>query len=320
MRGGLRTCYFCYPEIFQCEISLMSRPTDLNGKFKTAWCHSWSPRLLHQDVTKGCGVPVAIIWSAVGHVSSAGVSAAPEPDVGVDWVAVILLVGEDADSDLEVTHGVSIETLPVAVLLQGAALQQTLPLMASQRCSMVFTISDQGMERIGRDVNRFERPVASVVHSKAHFCEGSGPVSSLFRLLVVKAIYPCFCVKCVLVCPIWWIPPEGVLKLIVRISKLSAYSEKVSISVPKVANPTIRRPNPHIISVIRLMIPISHLPFSHQASWPVCIPHHSRWYQRGRRTRKLPQHPHQSYRLRFPCERNFSETGWSVSRCTSHQE
>ena len=166
----------------------MSRPIDSNGKFKPAWCHSRSRRLLHKDVTKGFGSPVAIMSIPASPVSSAGVSAAAEPNVGVDWVAIILLIGEDADPDLEVTHGVSIETLPVAVHLQGAALQQTLPLMASQRCSMVFTISDQGMEWIGRDVNRFERPVATVVHSNAHFGEGSGPVSGEFRLLVVKAI------------------------------------------------------------------------------------------------------------------------------------
>ena len=75
--------------------------------------------LLHQDVTKGFGVPVTIIWTIFGPVSSAGVSATAEPDVGVAWVAILVLVGEDADSDVEV-RCLGIETLPVAVYLQGA--------------------------------------------------------------------------------------------------------------------------------------------------------------------------------------------------------
>ena len=205
------------PRYFQCDISLMSRPTDLNGKFKPAWCQSRSPRLLHQDVTKGCGVPVAIIWVVqVGAVSSAGVSAAAEPNVGVVWVTITLLVGEDTDPDLEVCC-FCIETLPVAVHLQGAIPQQTLPLVAPQWCLMVVTTSYQGMERICRYVNRFERPVASVVHSNAHFGEGSGPVSSEFRLLLVEAVKSSCGVEWDLVFPQWWIPLKGVLKLIVTV-------------------------------------------------------------------------------------------------------
>ena len=174
--------------------------------------------LLHQDVTKGFGVPVAIIWVPVSLVSSAGVSAAAEPDVGVVWVAIILLVGEDADPDLEVSC-LGIKTLHVAVLLQGAALQQTLPRFASQRCLMVVTTSDQGMEWICRDFNRLEWPLALVIHSNAHFIEGSGPVSSEFRLLLVEAIKSSCCVVWFLAFPIRWIPPESVLKLIVPISE-----------------------------------------------------------------------------------------------------
>ena len=183
--------------------------------------------LLHQDVTKGWGVPVTIIWTMFGLVSSAGVSAAAEPDVGVVCFAIILLVGEDADSDLEVTC-LGIETLLVAVSLQRGALQQTLPRFASQRYFIVLTTSDQGMEWICWDFNRLEWPLAFVIHSNAHFIEGSGPVSSEFRLLLVEAIKSSCCVVWFLAFPILWIPPEGILKLIVPISKRSTLKKEPS--------------------------------------------------------------------------------------------
>ena len=222
----------CYPDIFSMRDVLYESAHWLEWQvWTTAWCHSRSPRLLHQDVTKGFGGPLAIIWVPVGRVSSAGVSAAAEPDVGVVCFTMILLVGDDADSDLEFMC-LGIEALLVAVSLQGAALQQVLPRVASQRCLMVVTTSDQGMEWICRDVNRFEWPAAIVFHSDAHFGEGSGPVCSEFRLLLVKAPSPCFWLVCFLVCPIMWIPFKGVLKMIVPISKRSRSM------VLKVANPT----------------------------------------------------------------------------------
>ena len=229
VQGGLWTYCFWYLEIFSMwDFASLGVPL-LELLIKT----SIEPFacLLHQDVTKGWGVPVTIIWIVVGLVSSAGVSAASKPDVGVAWVAMNLLVGDDADPDLEVMC-LGVETLPVAVYLQGAVLQQTLPRVASQRCLMVVTTSDQGMERIGRDVDRFEWLVAIVFHSNAHFGEGSGPVSSEFRLLLVEAPSPCFWVVCFLACPIMWIPFKGVLKMIVPISKRSRSM------VLKVANPT----------------------------------------------------------------------------------
>ena len=199
----------------------------MNGQFRPALHQSRSPWLLHQDVTESFGVPVAIIWTIPegGLVSSAGVSAAAEPDVGVVWIAVVLLVAKDADSYLEVTS-LGIETLPVAVPLQGAALQQTLPRVPSQQCSTVFTISDQVIEWIRRESNRFERPVTIVVHSDAHFREGSRPVSSEFCLFLFEATSPCCWSECYLVFPKLWIPLEGVLKLIVRISNWSTWEQK----------------------------------------------------------------------------------------------